>query len=417
MKSSGEWNKSFQSVDWLILIYIFLLALVIRTIFAWPAITGEQGFAMGDDDDYYRLAISLLETGQLRDGNFAAYRMPLFPIILAGIYKVFGSEPHVAHPFIVLLSATTCGGVYILGKKTFSRQVGLAAGIFSIVDLNLIFYSRFLLTETLFVFLILYSFIALIKLDEKQNWHWALISGLLLGLGALTRVNLLIFIPVLMGWMIIAQRPIEISRLRNALIVGGSVLIMWSVWVSRNYFELGTFVPLTTQGGRAYYGVFNDDAAKYKNLSSYGSWRTKDVPELPEEEWSEINYDRWQKRLAWNWIRSNPFQAILVALSQVVHLWKPDFWLIYVLDISLLLLPAGVVGLLLALRSNNLLPIPWVLFAATLTITSVFTIAVPRFRLVLHPYILILAANTIVHIAALINRSISNKTAGQISNY
>jgi hypothetical protein len=61
---------------------IFMLGLAIRTYVSWPVLTGMQGLVQGDDSHYYRLAISLVNNGELT-GEYRSFRMPFFPILLS----------------------------------------------------------------------------------------------------------------------------------------------------------------------------------------------------------------------------------------------------------------------------------------------------------------------------------------------
>lgn len=380
-----------RRIEYLLIILIFILALGVRLKFAWPALTGEQGFVAGDDDDYYRLAISLLKTGRLEDGGSVAYRMPFFPMVLAANYAAFGTSPYAAQPFIVLLSALTCVGVYILGKSWFNVQVGLLAGLLSTIDFSLAFYSGLLMTETLMVFVVLGSMIALEQIRRTESWQWAIIAGSLMGLATLTRVNFGVYVPVALGWLMLIARNRRMM-LRNSILIILLVGSLWLAWILRNYMELGALVPFTTQSGNGYYGIYNDIAADRSRLIEYGQWVwiIPSPPDVPGKQWNEVELDRMQQEWAFGWIRSHPEQALEVALMQVFHLWRPEI----LQDLYLLpfLFFAASIGLRRALRQKSQAVVLWILAAAVFTVMAVVSLATPRFRLPLHPGLTVLAA-------------------------
>jgi 4-amino-4-deoxy-L-arabinose transferase-like glycosyltransferase len=362
---------------------IILIASIVRVKMTWPALAGLQGFVYGDDDDYYRLAISLIYTGRLRDSSLLAYRMPVFPILLSGIYSLFGSTPYVAYPFIVGISVLTCVAVFLLGREVFNFWVGSLAGVLAGLDPSLVFYSNFIMTETLFVFLVVCSMFALERLRNHTNWQWSVIVGSFLGLSTLTRVNFGAVIPIIFLWLLIVLRSTK-----EILFITCIVGILWLSWVGRNFLELGAFVPFTTQGGGIYYPVYSDIATSYSSPFRFGLWWDAPIPSELQNV-GEVDRDRGLKKKAMNWIKDHPIKAIAVALSQPLHFWQPD----RNGDLSYLLIAiAGLIGFLWSYRGGSPSVILWLILVVALTLFTFFSIGLPRFRLVLHPFLGIFAS-------------------------
>ncbi len=374
-----------------ILLGIFLLALLIRVLLLWPLLTAERELKT-DEPSYHGLAVSLVETGRLEfkehGTTFRAYRMPFFPLVLASIYYVLGPDPYVAQPFIVVLSALTCAGTYILGRELFDRRVGLIAGVLTSFDPALIAYSRLLFTETLSVFLVLCAMIALERLRKNGRWTWAVASGMFLGLATLTRANFGPFVPFALGWLVFTGRSSLWPSLRNAAIIAALTGSLWTGWVARNYIVFGEFIPFTTQGGNAYNGIYNDVVAARSGLN-HGEW--DELSELsalsPAGDWTEIEADRVRKDSAFAWIRAHPGSAATIALMQVVHLWRPQFFGTF----YVLLMVTSLFGFLWAVRRNNQGVILWAILAGVYTFMALMTLGRPRFRLPLHPILAVLA--------------------------
>jgi 4-amino-4-deoxy-L-arabinose transferase-like glycosyltransferase len=382
--------------DVLLVLGVFLLALLLRLSATWPGVTGERGFTMGDDDDYHRLAVSLVQSGRLEDSllGVRAYRMPFFPMVLAAIYAVFGPTPPAAYVLLAVLSALTCVVIYGFGRQVFGPTVGLVAALLSCFDHGLIFYSQYLLTETVFVFLVVCGLWALDRLRLEIRWTKAVIAGCLLGLAVLTRVNMALCVPVALIWLVKVVRPQVKRALGHSLIVAGIVGGMWLTWVVRNYLVLGAFVPLTTQNGSGYYGVYNDITASASDLFHFGAWYDLALPPHPTN-WTEVDLDRWQRGLAWNWIAAHPAAAFRITLSQALHFWQPGT----LADVPyLLLILLSLLGIVQAQRRGLRTVELWAWLMLTLTLTAFVSLAVPRFQLVLHPFIDMTAAYALVSI-------------------
>ncbi len=369
---------------------IFIIGLALRVIWSWPALTGVDGFSQGDDDDYYRLGMSLAQTGTLADnGKLTAYRMPFFPITIAPFHYFLGAAPHAAQPLIVLLSALTCVGAYLLGRELFQAEVGLVAGCLIAINIPLVIYSRQLMTETLFVFLVLAGMLSLERVRKTQRWSWAIAAGVILGLATLTRANFGPFVLFALAWLLFYTRQQIRVALRNIAIIAGLVGILWGGWVVRNYIVFDAFIPFTTQGGNAYYGIYNDTSAQLPD-GFFGSWinRLPPVPSSTRDAWSEVDLDRLGKSLAFDWIKAHPTLSAKIALMQAVYFWWPGegdilfHWLA----------PLALIGLILAVRQRNPGAILWLILAGVFTVMAIASVGVGRYQLPLYPIMSVLIA-------------------------
>lgn len=381
--------------EWIIITLIFVVAIAVRIWFSWPALVGQRTLE-GDESHYYKLAISTIKTGRLMlDGTPSAYRMPLFPLFLAPIYILFGNSTFTPIPIILFLNSLICVEVYILGRQLFNSNIGIWAGFISAIDIQIFIFGGYLLTETLSTFLFLSGMLALEQLRKREKRWLALITGILFGLAFLTRANLIIFAPFMLAWLIY-QGQKDIRRvLVNSLIIGGIIFILWLSWVGRNVFEMGAFIPFTTQGGFTYLGLYNDEVADTSNLFKYGQWKNLTLPNAGQL--SEIEIDKQASEVAFAWITAHPLQAVGVMFMQIVHFWRYSgvylryysiiFWLV-------LMLTSGY-GLWLArVKIIEGLGV-WVILAIVLTGVAAITAGDPRYRIVLQPILDVLSAVTI----------------------
>lgn len=381
-----------EKIDRFILVIVILLSVGVRTLIVWPAIEGKIGLVGWDDGHYYRLAISVVEKGQLSADGLTAYRMPLYPLFLAAIYKMFGPTLHFAIPFQVVLGILTCIGTYFLGKEIFNRWVGLIGSILVIFDINLITFSAILMTETLFVFLAFFSLFCLERLRKSQRWYWAVSSGLLLGLATLTRPNFGLLTIIVILWVIITGYMDKRKAFINAAIIFSIVAILWGGWIVRNYVVLKAFIPMTTQGGNAYYGIYNDLVASYTDPLKFGNWINRVYPDETLN-LSEVEIDKWGIQQAFTWINAHRFLALKLAVAQIILFWSPDAGFIYIicLGISLLCIPTF-------LKQKLYSPILWIFFSLGITALVFWSVGIPRYRAFLHPFLALMGVFGIVPI-------------------
>ncbi len=384
--------SSGRGLRLILLLLIFLAALGVRLWFAWPTLTQPRVF-QGDEASYYDLAISLLQgQGFTRNGLPTAYRPPGFPLFLAPVYALFGAAPFAAIPVLVLLNALICLGVYWLGREFFNPTVGLLAAAINAADVYVFIYGSYLLAETTFVLLMTFGLLALERLRRRQTWPWAAAVGLLWGSAMFTKANLLPFLPFLGGWIIYSGRDHLRRSVCNGLLAVGIIGLLWSAWIVRNYLALGAFIPVTTQGGSAYYGLYNDAAANSSRLGTYGQWQNVILPVPPNL--SEVEYNRRYQEAGLAWIRAHPLQAAGVSLMQAVHFWRHAgvYLRLYAILFWYVMLFFSIWGYLAAWRRGAPGLAVWGLLAVVLTGVALITAGDPRYRIGLQPVFAVLSA-------------------------
>ena len=168
---------------------------------------------------------------------------PGYELFLGVFYKIFGHSIWIIWLMHALLRGATVIVLYLLAKKVFeSHRVALLAGILFALSPDLIVISGLLLTETLFLFLLLLStYISLIHLESGSK-KTALASGFIWGITILTRPIALVPLCVLLLFLLWKK------KIANAVIVFLLVALFvgsWSAFISSRH---NTFVLTTTAG-------------------------------------------------------------------------------------------------------------------------------------------------------------------------
>jgi 4-amino-4-deoxy-L-arabinose transferase-like glycosyltransferase len=391
-----------------ILAALLVVALGIRVVVTLPALSNNQGFRMGDDDDYHRYAVSLVTHGQFSDGMFRAYRMPLFPMFLAGIYFVFGIDPVRAQLLMTLVGVANVALAFLLGRQLGGLFIGLFAASIVAIDPSQIRFSGMLMTETLCVALLTSSLLACLWLREYGGLRWAAVVGVLLGCLILTRVNMLIVVPFVCLWLLRYGKGDLRMRAATCATIALMCSLFLGAWVIRNFTVFGSFVPMTTGGGGVYYGIFNDATTAPQSIWRYGIWRSQPLP-AEIAGLNELARDTWMRATAWSWVRAHPISALQVWLMQPIHFWgirsnNP---------LAFLLLLLGIPGISALRNQANPNGILLGLMCIALTFMTLVTLGLSRFNMPLVPALASLAGVGLVHIWAAIQQRLRPAVASQ----
>ena len=191
---------------------------------------------------------------EITSGNFwgdeVFFRAPLYPYLLALLYKVGGSSIAFAVLCQHILGSISVVLVYIFAREYFTRHVGLLAGLLAALYWPLIFFEGELLIVTLVIFLNLVMLILLSRAVKRQRLVLFLIAGFILGLSAIARPSILVILPVLPLVFHFGGRGAW--RKQTAVLLVGLIVVVTPV-VVRNVVVGGDFVPIASQGGVNFY--------------------------------------------------------------------------------------------------------------------------------------------------------------------
>lgn len=296
---------------------IFLAALLVRLVVAlvWAPP------AVADAADYDRLARGLVE-GQgyvSPSGRPTAWRPPLYPGFVAGVYAVAGEHPAAVRIAQAVVGAGTAALVYLLALWMLGPGPALLAGALSAIDLASVFSVSRLLSEALFTFLLVLS-VALVMRARRGSGRaaraWGLGAGVVIGLGALTKGVLLLYPVALVPAWLLGRKG---SWRTLVAILAGFVLTL-SPWTVRNERALGAFVPVATQGGLTLYaGNHPSHGWVFGTLPDDST--TRAAARLSEPEASSALVRATARDLA-----AHPGRLPRLAALKAVFFWVPLDW-------------------------------------------------------------------------------------------
>ena len=206
------------------------------------------------DSEFYHNWASALASGTPSSAEIF-FMSPAYPYVLSILYRIFGSSTHVAALFQILCGVLIVFLLYRLGKNLFGENVGLLAALLAALYRPFIYYEGVLLSATFI--LLLNACALLLLLSVKPKPFKDVLAGFLLGLSALARPNILLFVFLLLLAFLLL--PSLGRRSRALLLVLGAAIALLPV-AYRNYRVGGEFVLTTAALGMNFYAGNNPEA-------------------------------------------------------------------------------------------------------------------------------------------------------------
>ncbi|MEC7641067.1 MAG: tetratricopeptide repeat protein [Nitrospinota bacterium] len=202
-----------------------------------------------DAEIYHEWALRINREGWL--GQSAFFQSPLYPYILAAIYKIAGPEMGLVLWLQGGLSVTSVWLVYLLGKELFDPRTGLVSATLATFYGTFIFYSGLLLKATLAIFFTCLFLWAVLRANKTPTLRNNLYAGLMLGVAITLRGNFLLVFGAFV-FLVFFSSPASI-RVRNTLMFFLGVALIIAPITLRNYYLEKDFVLLTYNGGPVFF--------------------------------------------------------------------------------------------------------------------------------------------------------------------
>jgi 4-amino-4-deoxy-L-arabinose transferase-like glycosyltransferase len=160
-------------------------------------------------------------------------RTPVYPWFISGALGVFGEDLLAVAFTQHLLGIASAVLIYLIGRQTFGRAAGLAAGLLTALSGPLLISEHYLMPEALLLALLLLTFWVFLRALASGRRLGFLAAGLLLGLSLLCKPVAQILVPILPLVVVVNYRSLRRSVLPSLLIVAGVLAVMLP-WMARN---------------------------------------------------------------------------------------------------------------------------------------------------------------------------------------
>lgn len=370
-----------------ILLSLFFLSFIIRVVFI---LTLKNHFYFDDEFEYYRMVENFLSgKGLIIGENLKSFRPPLYPLFLSLLYSL-----HFNLFFIritqTLISSITVIFIYLLGKKVFNKKIGIISGLISSFYPFFIFYTGFLLTETLFIFLTVLSIYFLVGAFENEKNILSIKTGITMGLAGLCRPAIELFFPLSII-LILSDRAKSIKiRWKKVILISIFFTLTLSPWVIRNYKIFGKFIPGTTMGGWVFWEGNNPES-----IGGPCHYFPKNILQM-----EEIKRDKFLYRKTIEVIKDNPGRFLWLLKNKFIRFWnvvpnasqfqKPLYRLLSIFSFGVLL-PFFILGFLTTFKNKKAIPMHLLIIFFTL-FHMVFLASI-RYRVAIEPFYIIFAAS------------------------
>jgi 4-amino-4-deoxy-L-arabinose transferase-like glycosyltransferase len=240
---------------------VYILQMRDSPLFADPILDAEL---------HVRWARAILDGQTLFEEAY--FRAPLYPGLLSLIYRVFGDGFLAPRIIQAVIGSMSCGLIYLLGRDAFGRSVGVVAGLLAALNWVMIYFDGELLLEGPGNFLNLLSIWFLFRSRTRNALVWIGLSGLMLGLSAINRPNVLALMPLFAGWLVLRDR----LRWRQGLVGAFIYLLGCAIPIApitvRNWVVGHDFVLIASQGGTNFY-IGNNEHSDGMNAVMPGARR------------------------------------------------------------------------------------------------------------------------------------------------
>lgn len=221
----GKKTSATRSLWW-VPVGIFCYALVVRLIFLVENLNIPFFNYRGiDARAYHQMAVGFTE-GTWPDGQVFSWP-PLYPLFLGLLYKTIGQNAAILRILNAILGSVSCVLVYFIARTIFSsRFVPVVAAVICCLCGTMVYFDGQLLSGNLDVLLELLIIWFLLFASRRRQIGWWILTGLAIGLSAINRGAILLFVPIILFWMYM------VSRYQWGLESKSEVLAFWKTAIA-----------------------------------------------------------------------------------------------------------------------------------------------------------------------------------------
>ena len=362
-----------------------------------------------------QVALSLLRHGTFADAYGAgtgptAHCMPGLPLLLAAIFRVFGSGPEGTIIASLMACAAAAFGYSLLPRLSLALGFGILPGLLAgtvgaLFPVNLWSESNgaFDSSYTLLVLVVLSTVIARCWKLNSFTAREAVRVGLLDGVGCLFNLAVL---PVLLAWLLAGAwwvRAAFARFLRFSAVCLFCVVAVLSPWAVRNYVTFGKVLWTRSNIGLEL-DLSNNDYAGPNNDYNEGTfggglWNHPFDSSVEREKvrfMGELAYMDSRRAHAVQWITHHPWAFVRLSAQRFLLFWFPHMvrWPQTLVESAYTVL--GLIGLGFVLRSNRTSALILGLLLGGYCAIYAIVEFTPRFRDPIEPFLILLSCVLLV---------------------
>ncbi len=322
---------------------------------------------------------------------------PGYEFFLAAIYLIFGHTVWVVWVIQALLHTASAFFVYLLIRR-FLKDVEwpavVGAGVY-IFFIDLLEFPAMLLTETLYLFLVLAGIHYVLNYIEKSSSDDVIRASVFLTLALLVRPPITIAMMVFFGFLLFQK------QYRHALIFAGISVLLLTPWTVRNYLRYDKFIVTSSIIG---YDVWlgNNPESKYVGELT----ATKEIDQYSEAEGLFAANERGKKEVIkllltdpWGFTKLQLTKtSIYFSAARPAAFWfhiRGSFQLVTILLSSLfayVIFTLGIAGFLRFMWRKDAFSRMFALLTLAAPVGIIWVVAETRYRYQIYPMLIVLGA-------------------------
>jgi hypothetical protein len=256
----GDWKSRIEKALTNLLLILFV-AFAARFAFAVNQISRipESALTAASFDQETASIASSLATGKgfsnpfNRETGPTAWLTPVYPLLVAGSFKIFGLGSSGSLYFLVFLnivfSAGVCVPIFFVGKRVSGLAAGsLAAWLWALFPNAIMVPFEWIWDTSLAALLAALLLWATLEIAESLRWRDWCGYGLLWGFVLMTNPAIGALLPFLLGWAAYRARlgntVFSTTSLRKPAVALLLTVLCCVPWTIRNYSVFHRFIPL-----------------------------------------------------------------------------------------------------------------------------------------------------------------------------
>ena len=306
--------------SYVIIACITLFALILRLLYIPFALHYDpylvQDPLFGDGRDYDAIGLNLCKGNGFADqaGEPTSRRAPVYPAFLALVYCTVGHNLLLVRISQAFMGAGLVFVVFLIARRFYGAGCALLAASIMALHPIAVYFGAFIGTESLFLLILCITFLAAISIADRPSVPRLFMLGVLQGIAALARPQVVLYWPVLPAWIFFIKRREPLRRaVAQWLVVVLVSLLTILPWTVRNYRVHKALVLIDTHGGWTLYGSYG--------ISNHGEF----VPrwDAAAKGLSEYQQDKLYYQLAFQLIGDHPLRAVQLIPEKVARLLSP----------------------------------------------------------------------------------------------
>jgi hypothetical protein len=269
-----------------------------------------------------------------RDSGPTAWLAPVYPLILAGIFKIFGVYTRAsffAAIFLnIVVSSATCLPIFYAGKRVAGSTVGsFGAWLWALFPNAILIPFGWIWDTSLAALLVASIVLATLEVAGSDRWWIWIGYGLLWGVALVTNPAIGLVLPVMLGWLAFrreerARRDWRFRFRRPALAVFFA-LACCVPWTVRNFVVFHRFIPFRSNLA---YELYIGNNENYDERRRGVPVITQDLETLRYLRMGETAFMDEEKHKALKFIESHPRMEMQLIAWRFVDFWigVPDPW-------------------------------------------------------------------------------------------